>query len=576
MTAPVPLSLDQSWITRLVAERRFIWQMDFLSTRKFMEYAKKRGLDFGWTDDDAKKIVKLWRFGWIRADLIEASSELKEPGITFLREQDYAPDLYGDFRTIEWRGEGYLNSFATVSGELEGAELLFHPFRLLSLHKIQTLTEQNISPTVLFGSSSVYRSHADHHIEAVDHATRDANYLNHTAYWNDLITIAVLAEPVVFNQIFGFYSIPRRLSLREDQDFQKDFYDERDRHATDVKAFLREHDLEDLKETIQKLCREAEHIEPSAELRRLLRLTKGSFRLERLEGRVALAMNFLSAAETIRRAVELAFDVELPEEDQSGYGWDRGSLKQYYYGSERVLHNNMAKVEFVRELGLDYNVRLRWYAEGETEWAALKSEFDGNAAVEIINLKGEITARRGKGLAFADNLMNDMSRSIYSWVSLDGDRSDNCRVVRNAAARQEMFGSFFLAIPDFEFENFTLDELVEIVCEIALERGADAQVRSQLMERTHDTTNGADFQSVVAGSVPELNDFGKGPEWGQRLMKYARRKPKMEFADGTTKMRQICEAIFAARYAIPCNYLLATKECRVNVETGRLENLEPT
>lgn len=548
--------------------------MDFLPTRKFMDYAKKRSLDFGWTNDDVKKIVSLWHLGWLRADMIESNSAIDEPGIVFLKKGEYSPDLYGDERLLTWREEGYLDCFKTLDYRAIDGELLFHPFRLFILHKIKTLTNQNIDPLVLFSSGNAYRAIANHQVESFDRLTYKEDYLNLIRFWNDVITIAVLVEPVVFNQIFGFYRISRKFPYRNnEQDYHKDFNDTMDSHVCDVKDFLRKCDIEILKGAMADLCREAEIIEPTAELLRLLRLTEGKFRLETLEGRSALAMNMLSMAETIRLGLEMTLGITLPEEDQSGYGWDRASLKKYYYGSDRILRNNAAKVEFVRELGLDYNIILRWYVEGETEYAALMSEFGDNPSVEIINLKGEVIAGKRKGLAFAENLMNDMARSIYSWVSLDSDLSENCKVVKAAAKRGEMFGNFFFATPDFEFENFTLDELVTIVWEIAVELETDPELHSQLVIGAKGVSNGSEFEAAVVKSIPQLNGFSKGEKWGERLMRYARENRKMQVSE-ITKVRQICEAIIAAHDAIPCNYLLARKECQVNLETGRLENLK--
>jgi hypothetical protein len=47
------------------------------------------------------------------------------------------------------------------------------------------------------------------------------------------------------------------------------------------------------------------------------------------------------------------------------------------------------------------------------------------------------------------------------------------KVLPKAVKDSEMFGSFFISNPDFEFGNFTRDELVSVLWRIALERGAD-------------------------------------------------------------------------------------------------------
>jgi len=96
----------------------------------------------------------------------------------------------------------------------------------------------------------------------------------------------------------------------------------------------------------------------------------------------------------IRRAAEMAFDIEIPEEDELGSGWDAGSVKPYLYGTQRLNDDYKAKATFIRDLGLlDYSVRLRWYVEGPTELGALEYLLEGYNKIDIENLRGDVTGQ---------------------------------------------------------------------------------------------------------------------------------------------------------------------------------------
>ena len=268
----------------------------------------------------------------------------------------------------------------------------------------------------------------------------------------------------------------------------------------------------------------------------------------------------------------MVFATELPEEDEMGYSWEAGDLKDYYYGAQRLTDNHKAKSEFLRDLGLDYSVRLRWYVEGDTELSAIKSELGYHPAVEIINLRGSVAAKQGRGLSFKENLLNDINRSVYSWVSLDGDVDDNLRVLKKAVENDEMFGMFFVSYPDFEFANFTLDELVEILWDIASENGAEPSEKQELVERTSSARTGKELFKLARQAVTALGRADKGDVWGKKLMSFAQKNPQMKQSDGSSRDRPVIEAIYEALHTIDCNYYLSRKECRVDITTGRIVN----
>lgn len=188
----------------------------------------------------------------------------------------------------------------------------------------------------------------------------------------------------------------------------------------------------------------------------------------------------------------------------------------------------------------------------------------------MINLRGNIVAKQGKGLSFRENLSNDIRWSVYSWVSLDGDVVNNLKVVRQAAKDDEMFGMFFVSTPDFESANFTLSELQQILWATALEADCDPAAESTFIAQTSASQNAKELLNLARKTAPAITGFSKGKAWGEKLMQFARKNTKMNSADGTVVTRPIIEAIYHARHALQCNYHMSRKSSRVDEGTGKI------
>src|SRR5215211_3332738 len=83
-------------------------------------------------------------------------------------------------------------------------------------------------------------------------------------------------------------------------------------------------------------------------------------------------------------------------------------------------------------------------------------------------------------IGFENNLQTDLEGRVYSFVTVDGDRKDFVDSVRRAAREDRICGRFFIQDPDFEFANFSKDELEEIIWGIAEENGAAPEDRARL------------------------------------------------------------------------------------------------
>ncbi len=120
-----------------------------------------------------------------------------------------------------------------------------------------------------------------------------------------------------------------------------------------------------------KRQRVSEDIDSNKSLHVLLRLTSWHQR-NKLKNAIGGSVLRLTMAEIIRRPLEAALKIELPEEDEMGYGqWFNGARKALY-GTNRVLDAPKEEIkDFLVEAGLDFGVKVRCYLEGETEFGAI-------------------------------------------------------------------------------------------------------------------------------------------------------------------------------------------------------------
>lgn len=558
--------LDPALVTRRIIERQFIRQMRFLSEGDLRRLAAERGLGFSISGDDT---LRLWQIGLLRADVVISKEPLDIEGLIFMQRNEVGEYLYADSRVPVDRSAGLGGIIGDLEDPPKDVYFMFHPFRYYALHRIEQLLELRVGRMQILLSTEGYRRVLDRLIESFNKSTAGETFRQRVRRWNEVASLAVDAEPFTYSRLFGYYRLPYTY-LENEEEFKlavKNHYDEH-------KEILQDLGLDEVKGVISELCREAEKIEPNKDVHRMLRLTKREYRLDRVKGKLGGAMHLLAMAEMIRRSAEMVFETELPEEDEFGFGLGAGSFKELFYGTQRLIDDYKARAAFVRELWLDHSVRLRWYVEGETELGAVESALGDNEDIEIVNLKGDVVAKRGKGLSFRDNLLNDIRRSVFSWVSLDGDVEDNLRVLKKAVENDEMFGMFFISEPDFEFANFTLDELVEVLWGIAAENGAEPEEKQPLVEQTSGAKTGKELFKMAKRAVPALAKVDKGKAWGERLMQFAEENPDMRLSDGTTKERPIIEAVAEALRAVDCEYYHSRKSCKVDVKTGRIVNCE--
>lgn len=550
-----PWFLPPGQHARWLVAYRELWQMELLDPWDFAIYVSRHGLDLLGRDG----VIALWRLSLIRADLIESTTKLRWRGLRLIRPAVAPPFFYADCRESTLVGRGWLNSVGRSRSLPDGVRLLFHPFRYLVLYHLLRVLGLSISTLQPLYSTRGLSRLARQWLTFLRQWSAESGTDLRVRSWNALADLAVAAEPCAYPEIFHTYRVPWPTSEAEF----------RQRLAA-YRAIVHP-TFEQIGETtilglLEGLGIDLRLLDANHEIHRLLRLTQGDARLK-LEGQFGGAMLLLTMMESLRRVYERASGAELPEEDELSGGFFPGA-KERLYGTRRLLDGDpKVQREFVRsEIEAETGVRARLYVEGATELAAFRSALGDAPHIDFVDLRGRFV--EANTLQFAQSLKADRRNSVVSIVVLDGDTSTNLRVVRTAAQRDEMFGPFFIFIPDFEFANFTVDELTDVLWGWAQEFETPRAIREQLHARLGQRApqSGREF-FAAAHAVPELAGFDKGEDWGRHLSEFAARHLHRRETDEERTMVSV--VAFAARARI-ASYTLSLREFRTDPGTGNV------
>jgi len=536
-----------------LAERSDIWQMKFLSDRDLVSFASRRGLSL-WFDH----VQRLWQPGLLRADLVASTRKLRLAGLIEVGFDDRGRHLYADERRPRRRRKGWDGSASEPKPIHPGVELLFHPFRYYVLYHIDRVLRLNMHPMQMLPSVDRYPGLLDMSISEFQRWSADPQFLEQVNKWNEITALCVATEPCAYERIFKMLRSPSRVGSEEQRERIRNHFEE-------LSETYRRIGIEVIKGFRRDLCTSAEFLDPNKDVHTILRLTTGRYR-EKLKGRLGGCMLLLAMAETLRRAAEEAFSEHLREEDELGFGSTSALMKEELYGAPRILDANQKVVnEYLRQFGLDYGVRIRWYLEGPTEYGAFDHVIGKYTAIELIDLRGMFIAGKGKGVTFRGDLRNDLKAGKYSFVTIDKDRDDHVRALRSAAIQDEICGHVYLHDPDIEFANFTLSELEEIIWKIALENGADESTRARLHSAIAGVGSGKLLWGTAKKAIPELRLAGKGVSWGEKLMEFALENPEFQ-KDGfeEPRTRPLVESLHAALRSVHSDYFFTRKEYRID------------
>jgi hypothetical protein len=178
-------------------------------------------------------------------------------------------------------------------------------------------------------------------------------------------------------------------------------------------------------------------------------------------------------------------------------------------------------------------------------------------------------------------LRADLDSGVFSFVSIDGDRTDAVRVVKQAAQAGRICGRFFISSPDFELGDFTLEELEEVIWGMVEEHGPRPEGRDKLRRKIRGAKGAEELIERAKEALPGYSKvLFKSERCGRRLMEYAWKHPTWSgnepLGSDEKKNRPIIEAVYQALTARKSNYPLTREHYRVDLESGELvEREEP-
>lgn len=542
---------------RTLASMPQIWQHGLLLAAQLGTFASEHGIQV----QSEGEILGLWRAGLLRADLVTSETELSVPGlVSALKIQ--GTNAFCDQRHVPHRSRGFGGVLSDINEVHANAVPHFHPFRLYLLYHIERIFKSNTACTQYLLWPKGLESLAEREILHLDQWTAKVETSERFDYWNTVSDLAIAFEPLGYQQIHCEGRI--RFPMTEES-LPIQLAELRAKAA----PLIRQITAPELQQVREDLGQAAQQMDSNSNLHVLLRLMSSHER-RKLRGRLGTCMLFLEMAETIRRPVEDELQRSLPEEDQIGFGqWMEGARKQIY-GTERVFDAPRTVLrDYLSSMGLDYGVKIRCYVEGDSEYGALSSAVGDAAGIELVNLRGQVIERRGKGLAFSDALRRNSASHIFSAIVIDTDREEYVRVLRRVAESGEIFCPFFLLDPDFEFGNFTARELLVVALKLGRITQEALDATSGLEAQILATHSNKEFFGILA-SV-ETARAAKDELWGATLMSHALKLPELPAEHSLAgQTRPIVEAARLLSRARNVGYLRSLESASVDPATGRI------
>lgn len=394
---------------------------------------------------------------------------------------------------------------------------LFHPFRIYPFLKAVQLCQLRITAT-----SSINRQSFQDFLRHVSESLTSLELIETEVQLADQISnLAILLEPLYWPKITD------RTKLRSPYCSSLEEFDTRLlSYKNKILAYVKGLDSKIWESYHERLRIEAARLDDNQELYMLLRLAPWNKR-EKITGNIGGALWLRHIAEVIRLAFEEVHSIQWSEEYEA-FGICREGIRTRHYGSERPIQNGLiTRPHLAFEFGLHTGSVIRWYFEGETEYQAALYTLPkaALAGIEFINLKGVFQENANAPMRLEDHLKSDIELKRFSFISFDGDVSRNMSFFRKQIEKGNIVGYINVNNPDFEFENFTFDELIEIAIKFDEKLGFDSK-RLRGGNRQHISSGKAFEKYYQEHSARKISL--KGKDWGEALADYALDNPLRE------------------------------------------------
>ncbi len=418
----------------------------------------------------------------------------------------------------------------------EDGSHLFHPFRIFAIYRILEACDLRIARCASLRADSYLRLTK----RCLGEIPTDDEFRKLGAEWNRVVDLAVLLEPVYWPRIVEKQRSPLVIDEKQLRKLQGDF-------RAQTLEFVKTLDPHKWRRVHECLRLDAWRLDKNAYLYILLRVADWHER-QALKGPLSGALWLRHMAEVIRRGFEEAFAESWPEEyGHGGDHWYPGA-KQRIFATERPLDNAIrTKPSVAHKFGLFTGSSVRWYVEGDTEYFAFLEALSEPEVfgIELVNLKGEIVNNQSNAAMKFEHMLADDRRSRrFSMVSIDRDVQQNERFLRRQIQEDSLVGLISLHEPDFEFANFSRQELVEIAARMddSKEGFSGDAVREKRSECAATTARELDswYKSVSARSPANL----KCGDWGRELARFSRNHPFREDGSERPMVNQVRAATF--------------------------------
>lgn len=541
-----------------LAESPELWQFGLLDSQEFCGFARSHGMSF-----HARTVFNLWRIGLLRADLVATTNATEAKSLKLVSE-DKGVFICCDLRQAVHQQNGYTGIASSVSIEsCDSIKLAFHPFRLYVLYHIHRIFTSNVSYAGFLLNPEGISWIQKQEVAFLNQWISEISSAERFEHWNRSSELAIVLEPSTYRYV---YRVEKYRTKMQNDKFLS--------HQECIKRLLKRISVEEINGIRSELCQAAELLDSNKMVHVLLRLMSAHERLK-LRDNLGACMQFRSMAEIIRRSAEEATGENLPEEDEIGFGtWVPGARKTVY-GAERITEAfldsyNVKPRQFITSMGLDYGTKIRCYLEGDTEIGALTCAVRPGCGIEFINLRGQVLERRGKGLSFIDSLRRDRQSQVFSIVLLDMDSDDNIRALKRASEDDEIFVRFFLSDPDFEFHNFTADELLDVYFSQAIGESPRNQACSEIASLVQNAKSGKEFFEILRKNGNPDAHKGKGQSWGKALMNFASSNPMTSGHHEKGQTRPVFEIVDFIKSALGSGYMRSVQTLKTDPHTGRL------
>lgn len=487
-------------------------QVDALSTGQIGRWLKQRALDLS-----PYSIHYLWLAGVLHPIAVFESA-LGEEGLD--RERFVEIDLDYDDRTFIDLGTevGDLPpgwSPGKPPGGLSDS-LIWHPFQLWSFVTVARALSTHIALEAPLAGADAYASLARQFGgEPLVHLAEFANADRHLSFLR-VLGLLLAAEPLVHTAVNR--NLTTHPTLRETYQGYFEWRNTYDGGALLSQVGLACDEVEQWQRDIAILALMADPLEHWRILVRHASREKRS----RLKGVALQADSLYDAAEALRRYLEMFHGRELVEEDDAMHGPAGAAVKERLYGTKRTADFERAVFRrVVRDFDLDPQARTTWFVEGDTEEAFIEQmghrmqiELD-RAGLTIMNLKGlgGLDSER-----FRSVLTRLQREEVFTYVSIDLDRlPGNLGILQHYSRRKLLPAGFRIWDPDFEGENFTLDELAVAAMDMARAGGVEMQISAE--DISNEMTSSGKGAGKAVESLWRRGRFnrGKGKNWGTHL-----------------------------------------------------------